>query len=230
MSQLGPAAERACTSCGRHFHGCSHSQNPANGRGDCCARCNHPGEPTTTGFPAVDTIRRAATLMRERATNATLGPWRYDRDLGDAYSHGVIISESPNVHGWDRVVVEADLSTAQQRDQVEHIAAWSPTVALAVADWLDIGANPYACVNIEPMLAVARAYLREAGDLPSQVHQVTVEATVDPTFPVWETGRWWCVCGKRSVHDQLFRPVANRQAEEHAGPTGTVTVIGDQHA
>lgn len=35
----------------------------------------------------------------------------------------------------------------------------------AVADWLDIGANPYACVNLDPMLAVANAYLSDASGI-----------------------------------------------------------------
>jgi hypothetical protein len=29
----------------------------------------------------------------------------------------------------------------------------------AVADWLVVGTNPYACVALDPMISVARAYL-----------------------------------------------------------------------
>lgn len=40
---------------------------------------------------------------------------------------------------------------------------WTTAAALAVADWLDVGANPYACVQHAPMVVVARAFLGEAG-------------------------------------------------------------------
>ncbi len=43
----------------------------------------------------------------------------------------------------------------------EHCALWTPAVGLAVADWLDTGANPHAGVDLKPMLAVASAYLGE---------------------------------------------------------------------
>lgn len=43
-----------------------------------------------------------------------------------------------------------------------HCPACTPAVALAVADWLETGANQYSCVDRRPMVAVARAYLGHA--------------------------------------------------------------------
>lgn len=40
-----------------------------------------------------------------------------------------------------------------------------PPWHLAVADWLDTGANPYACVAREPMFRVADAYLNAQVDV-----------------------------------------------------------------
>lgn len=37
-----------------------------------------------------------------------------------------------------------------------------------VAGWLDVGANPYACVHRAPMLAVAQAYLRKEGETSNE--------------------------------------------------------------
>lgn len=112
-----------------------------------------------------DLLRRAATAMRERATRATPGPWRYDPDLtpDGSYRHGVILSDHPSAAGsWDALVVEGSSGGDQERHNLTHIAAMgNPAVALAVAAWLDTGANRYSCVDREPMYAVARAYLGE---------------------------------------------------------------------
>lgn len=72
---------------------------------------------------SADILRQAAGLMRERAAAATHGPWGRD-EIGDVWME------------------EADgqpvlVSRRSTDDDAAHIASWHPTVALAVADWLD---------------------------------------------------------------------------------------------
>lgn len=107
-----------------------------------------------------DLLRRAASLMRERAEAATPGPWtvkphgaRHDcmtvRGVGD--EHVAYYTGTPDA---------------------AHIAAMHPAVALAVADWLDAASAKAEAVEAsgltfggvegKPALAVARAYLGEA--------------------------------------------------------------------
>jgi hypothetical protein len=95
---------------------------------------------------AVEEIRRAAALMRERAQDA-------DKDSFGSW-HGI--------------------GTGYRADIKEHIASWHPSVALAVADWLDHVAGAHdrfgqiaagALVTPDRLAtAVARAYL--AGEQP----------------------------------------------------------------
>lgn len=118
--------------------------------------------------PHVDLIARAAGLMRQRALAASASPWTArDDERGGSIRHS-----GPSASTLDKVEAQNlgryvvcgvgayDLGLPSAEDTA-HIVSWHPTVALAVADWLDIGANPYACVDLAPMLAVAQAYLRE---------------------------------------------------------------------
>lgn len=104
-----------------------------------------------------DTIRQAAALMRQRAAQATPGPWYPDGDLG-VYAYG-----APDQDGCPDVFRDHGASLAD----IEHMASWGPTVAVAVADWLDSIAERADAAGItgdrdEPhALAVARAYLNE---------------------------------------------------------------------
>ena len=69
----------------------------------------------------IEIIRKAATLMRERANAATPGPWSNRRGPGEH-------------------VVRADggsVADTVWREDRRHIASWHPVVTLAVADWLD---------------------------------------------------------------------------------------------
>lgn len=97
-------------------------------------------------YAVPDELRRAAALMRERAEAANTEGAR--RPYGDRSVDPVPESQ------WG-ALVENYLGG----EMGAHCAAWTPAVALAVAAWLEIGANPYACVDSEPMLAVARAYM-----------------------------------------------------------------------
>lgn len=95
-----------------------------------------------TEVNAVEELRAAATAMRDRALAATPAPWDFATD-------GLVWALPPG----DPVSGSSDVADA------EHIAGWDPAVALAIADWLESGANPYSCHDREPMLKVARAYL-----------------------------------------------------------------------
>lgn len=88
---------------------------------------------------AIELLREAAAKMRERAECAHQGAW-----LAQA-SGGVLAGP------WYMDIGD--------NADAEHVASWDPEVAQAVADWLDLGVNPYWCGEREPMYAVARAYL-----------------------------------------------------------------------
>lgn len=68
----------------------------------------------------IETIREAAALMRQRAVAATDGPWI-------AAGDGLVWAERPG----------DPVSGSTEPEDAEHIAAWHPAVALAIADWLD---------------------------------------------------------------------------------------------
>jgi hypothetical protein len=127
---------------------------------------------------SAEVLRRAASLMRERAEAATPPPWHVDyrqhvyaalaapQVRYDAPSNNYTTAVAPMV--WDR--------------NAEHIASWHPAVALAVADWLDDTADrldddlatyrpdrtrydsteAWVERNYRQPLAVARAYLGES--------------------------------------------------------------------
>ncbi len=72
-----------------------------------------------------DTIRRAATLMRQRAQAATPGPWH----IGNAVNP----TTPCNIHTFPGAQPIAD--DVGWLD-AEHIAAMHPDVAALIADWL----------------------------------------------------------------------------------------------
>ena len=113
-------------------------------------------------------LRRAASLVRERAEKATPGPWRAHEDRGDWYVSSVEwgqvttgINEDPAVA--DHVLVERDKADA------EHVAGMDPLAGLALADLLET----LACCGCEEggdhwaeksaALKFARLYLGEPG-------------------------------------------------------------------
>lgn len=105
---------------------------------------------------AAEELRTAAALMRDRARNATPGPWETDSD-------DCCVGSAPmNRPGDDYWVLMRPGAT---RGDLAHIASWHPAVALAVADWLEAEASA-ADREYEgdptyflPSVTVARTYL-----------------------------------------------------------------------
>ncbi len=101
---------------------------------------------------SAEVLRRAASLMRERAQAATDAPWVVERAHPDMPAY--VAHE-----GWWVIA-----SRTEQWD-AEHIASWHPAVALAVADWLDSAADRFdqattlAGADADHAVTVARAYL-----------------------------------------------------------------------
>lgn len=123
-------------------------------------------------------LRKAAALMRERAEKASTGePWETSRHYDSLWmvdlkpSLGPIDLNEPteNSLGADGCQqFENPRFFAVCRDQAEHIAAWHPGTALAVAalldgeaEWAETTPNHKHLPYLEPFLAVARAYLGE---------------------------------------------------------------------
>jgi hypothetical protein len=129
-------------------------------------------------------LRQAAGLMRERAEAAGVQPW----EPNDALTRNPL-SESGatyirhEVRGPHKGDDWPFIAEANATQYAVHIASWHPTVALAVADWLDQEAeafdahmarqaDPKRRFNTlwlelsrqrhEHALAVARAYLGTA--------------------------------------------------------------------
>lgn len=133
---------------------------------------------------SADILRRAASMMRERAEADGSSGWRVENGnegteyhplwmvANDAYHNPPADEDEP----W--LAVEVHTGT---KATAEHIASWHPAVALAVADWLDTagadlwahgplcecGSSCHACddvawqPHVRRALAAARAYLGE---------------------------------------------------------------------
>ena len=101
-------------------------------------------------------IRRAAALMRERASGCEPRRWHWEA-LGEK-RYPQRVSSDGNV----ALIAETFIDPAHRPFEAEHIASWHPLVALAVAGWLDDAADAYeAFSGAVPghSLKVARAYL-----------------------------------------------------------------------
>lgn len=108
---------------------------------------------------SADTLRRAAARMRELAEAATPGPWKL---------WGMEVRASTD--GTSNL--DTSLPVAATRHEsglythnADHIAAWDPTVALAVAAWLDLVARLLddgfdANAETQAAFVVARRFLR----------------------------------------------------------------------
>lgn len=99
-----------------------------------------------------DELRAAAALLRERATNATPGPWS-QTGIGD---YGWTVSSPTGA------LVDTDDSD-QGRADADFIALMHPGVGAALADWLDAVADrarhnggDWVGADLHYALAVAR--------------------------------------------------------------------------
>lgn len=105
---------------------------------------------------APEVLRRAATLMRERAAAAVPGPWRIDNEI---HAEAIYSANGTDVVSGGRWGGEA--SVFNDTADAIHIASWHPAVALAVADWLDRSAQCWGATEYldHQALTVASAYL-----------------------------------------------------------------------
>jgi len=122
--------------------------------------------------PSTETLHRAARLMRERAKAATTGePWMAFQNDGALYGIDLKPSLDP-VTGFGEVATtgmgncppgEDPRFLFAHHERAEHIASWHPSVALAVARWLDDAAFDAVGYggDADPALEVARTYLGE---------------------------------------------------------------------
>ncbi|GAB3776628.1 hypothetical protein FB382_003921 [Nocardioides ginsengisegetis] len=107
-------------------------------------------------------LRRAAALMRERASRAEARRW-YPSDEHDGMDE---------IHWWD---ITAALPGDDDDPINEFVDSWHPTVALAVADWLDSEVMAFDLLYVagytkveaaktlsRHALTVARAFLGES--------------------------------------------------------------------
>lgn len=108
----------------------------------------------------VDILRRAATLMRERAVAATPGPW--DADVM------FVVGQVQGGRPGGEVIAEAHYTIPREErhrhtSDANHIASWHPLVAFAAAEMLeefarldDQGIHPPTSV-----VTLAKRYLGE---------------------------------------------------------------------
>lgn len=100
-----------------------------------------------------DLLRRAATLMRERAQAATPGPW-WSKGV---WFHRVSGPDGTTLHIPHPTVghgsTGADLvayTIRKDGNDAEHIAAADPPFMLTVADWLDATAAEHESASGNP--------------------------------------------------------------------------------
>ena len=103
---------------------------------------------------AVETLREAAKVLRERAGAATPGPWEAAQDHL-THSVGADVRSVPS--GGYAAADCCGYQGASTNEDAAYIATMHPGVALALADWLDETAR-WVPIMEEP-LAVAEAVL-----------------------------------------------------------------------
>lgn len=119
---------------------------------------------------SADILRRAAALMRERATNARAGVWTA---LPSVLEPDTTLVLAEWEHDRRRVATTSGSLPQGNAANAEHIASWHPAVALRAADALEQSAKvlieahgtPLAMAMTaltEPLVDLARAYLGES--------------------------------------------------------------------
>jgi hypothetical protein len=113
-----------------------------------------------------ETLRAAASLLRQRAEKATPGPWK-PMVLG---SEGYLVHRDSGTireRGRGRVARFGCKDWDADRADAEYVAAMHPLVGVALAGWLDRFGDKLYCygpAEFEHALAIARAYLGETDD------------------------------------------------------------------
>lgn len=109
---------------------------------------------------AVDELRAAAARMRALAEAATPRPW--EAWSGASAGGGEYVSSREYTFGISPGLSGETGFKIAQRD-AQHIAAWNPVVALAVAEWLEATADrvgSHSWTGSPSALKVARAFMR----------------------------------------------------------------------
>ena len=113
----------------------------------------------------VETLRRAATSIRETAEKSYPGPWRVHRCDGafaEPHEPHVEIREdegAPAFAGCAPLVADLGPTLGHLDDSGPHIALWDPVTALCVADWLDAEATLLDLM--EPLVDLWNAVLKQ---------------------------------------------------------------------
>lgn len=122
-----------------------------------------------------ETLRKAATLMRERAEAASANedwgtrPWQAEECSNDVAGNCPCIVSQGEDKPWDEPQLPAIqyVCDAETEEHAAYIAAMHPGVALVIAQWLEGEAwiaerkLPDNSNAIYPALAVASVYLGE---------------------------------------------------------------------
>lgn len=113
---------------------------------------------------SAEILRRAAGLMRERATDAYHADAKYEPGRWITEHHNSRYhSEPERCHiAEDRRGVYWTVASEVYIPIAEHMAGMDPLTAFHIADWLDRAARRWWWLRDRQALAVARAYL---GDL-----------------------------------------------------------------
>ena len=112
------------------------------------------------------TLRRAASLMRERADAASPGPW-HQMCMG---SEGCSVINDGHLRERKHVSFSGRKEWKADHADAVHIASWGPVPALAVAALLDriawmveLDGELAGRVGVDETLAIAHAYLAAEG-------------------------------------------------------------------
>ena len=116
---------------------------------------------------SAETLRRAATVLRERAEKATPGPWRMVGEFLNDTERAYVVPERDDHYVCAGGSPDLD-------DDSPYIATMHPGVGLALAEWLLIESHhvashqceahcpPDGCDEVHAALTVARAILGES--------------------------------------------------------------------
>ena len=127
-------------------------------------------------------LRRTAKLMRERVEPLPPSPWRAEgRDVTATQDY-----EDDGSWDWDRGYV---IAACPRQDEAEHIAAWSPPVTLAVAEWLEGCARDAGFAEAyESNESLIAAFCNEPGSVQAALKVARLYLGETPSTPIVATG------------------------------------------